>query len=187
MGAAAPAPGRAATVVGEPPVNYKPDTPGGDRPDPRGIIFTAQPGEANDLRLDRSGDDFVFRDRGAVLTASGFGCRQAGRHSVRCRATNFGPEDAEQVRVRTHAGNDRVVVASGVGTIAYTSVFTGTGQDRVRLSAFGEVYSGRGNDRVELRGTGEMEADCGSGRDVYIGERGLSRRCERKIFRRSLR
>src|SRR6266508_3508894 len=116
-------------------------------------IFTAEPGETNDLDVSLL---MVFTDLGAPLTA-GEGCTSLGPNSAYCFAPNV------DAYLRDGDDNARVLV-NGIGR-----VFAGSGNDTVVADSFGAytvVYGEGGADDIAANGEGGQIADGGPGDDV---------------------
>lgn len=112
------------------------------------LVFTAEPGEANDLTQSyASSGDLLIRDDGAVLHA-GSGCARLSAHTARCPGqTNFA--------VGLGNGDDRAV-------LGYATVDLGPGDDQVE-TAGGFVSAGPGDDT--LLGSGYVHWSGGPGDD----------------------
>ncbi len=134
------------------------------------LTFTSGSGEANDLRVERVGDEIAFTERGAPLEA-GTGCRSVTPTEVRCPLA--------EVVARTGDGADRVTATSSV------SVDLGEGDDRAdgtiggsggagadQLTGTGFLSGGTGDDRLELvedpDGFSGVQLGGGPGDDVLI-------------------
>src|SRR5690349_4417165 len=104
------------------------------------------PGEANRVGVSRSGDAFVVRDDGAVLTAEA-PCSVVDAHSARCPVT----EDYQGLR--------GFAAVLGDGDDAFTAGELGAGA---------EVSGGDGTDAIEGSG-GNDRIDGGPGDDRLLG------------------
>ena len=112
-----------------------------------GLIFSAQPGEANQVTVSRQGNDLVVEDAGATIEPHR-SCTADTPNRVRCEGT-------DTVIVRLGDGNDRATVADQVTPAA----------ERVYL--FGE----QGDD--ELVGSAVQNGlSAGPGRDTLRGGTG---------------
>ena len=121
-------------------------------------IYSAEPGEANDLSIEREGNGVLFTDPAAVVRATaGRGCVQRGPHAAYC-PRGAGPEAA------LADGDDR---ARGFG-----SVWGGDGADRLEVS--GRLMGEAGDDELH-GGMGSDEIDAGTGADAVFGGPGNDR------------
>lgn len=117
--------------------------------------FRADPGEANDLRLDYSQPLYFFQDAGALLRA-GKGCATLAG-GVHCPL--LGPVDAQ---LRDNNDHARVFSQAGAVTVA-----GGAGDDDVGAvsTSTAEARGDAGNDRVQASADGAATADGGAGND----------------------
>jgi hypothetical protein len=116
------------------------------------LVFTAEPGEANDLLMESEGGSLVFRDD-APLSA-GESCESVDAQAVRCDPGVF-----VEIDVRAGDGDDRVVNrVRGLAPVFHVQIDGGAGDDELRGSRVEEGFDG---------GPGADYVSGGRGRDTF--------------------
>ena len=150
------------------------------------ITFTADAGEANDLRIRGEGRSFTFEDPAATVRA-GKGCTADGDHRAVCHVDDH----VGVLLARISDGDDRAdapalaVVDGGAGNDTLHGGEVGGGEGNDTLSGSGYKRGGPGDDRlvgggdagpgddvVDVSGQPASSARLGPGRDVYLGSPG---------------
>jgi Ca2+-binding RTX toxin-like protein len=109
------------------------------------VLYVADPGEANAVRISGGVRDYVVRDAGAELRVVA-PCRRTRTGAASCPA-----QGVSAIEVRLEDGNDTATVETGT---VPTALLGGPGDDRL------------------LGGTGSDTIDGGDGADVLVGRSG---------------
>jgi hypothetical protein len=144
-------------------------TVGFEDDDGAALVFTAEPGEANDLLMESDGGSLMFRDDAAPLSA-GESCEPVDAQAVRCDPGVF-----VEIEVRAGDGDDRIVNrVRGLAPVLHVQIDGGEGDDVLRGSRVEEgfdggpgadyVSGGRGRDTL----TASQEAADGTGVTVTL-------------------
>ncbi len=140
------------------------------------IVFAGNLGEANNIVVSRSGDNFVIADSVPITINAGAACVAAGANTVNCAAA-----DITRIIVASSDGNDTVLIDDSV-TGVQTTLRAGPGADQVTggnntdddigdfvPDADGDVLLGRGGDDQLAGGNGPDVLNGGPGDDRLSG------------------
>lgn len=134
------------------------------------MLYTAAPGEANDVRFTRDGSSAIVTDTGATITAHS-GCTSLGPNQARCSPPE-GPSTGISV-IDTDLGD----LADRLENLAEwaTDVDAGPGDDHlIGGSSRDMLYGAAGRDTLEGRGGSDSFGDpSGVEADAVLGGDGL--------------
>ncbi|MCA1679983.1 MAG: hypothetical protein LC777_14090 [Actinobacteria bacterium] len=126
------------------------------------MVFTAAPGEANDLSIVITADvdapgrparsRYLVRDRHFTPMQAGAGCERVEQYAVACTAETLGPVELGDL-------GDRITSPMGGGD----TVSGGAGDDVLDVAGVGEANGGKGDDVVIAR-----NGNGGLGDDVLL-------------------
>ncbi len=127
------------------------------------LVYSASPGERNQVVVTREGNAVVLHDAGAAV-AAGAGCTSSDARTVRCAAAvTSGPFPTQPVpRIVIYAGDGDDTVVATPDSVEVTA-YGGAGDDQ--LAGSGELFGGAGRD--VLRGSDRESDYKGSG---YSGD-----------------
>jgi hypothetical protein len=125
-------------------------------------LYTAAPGEINDVTSSREGTSVIVRDAGAPVLP-GSGCTAIDEHAARCPASD--------VELRLGDGDDRSIGLSpgritASGGAGNDILIGGPGQDSLDGDAGADTISGRGEGDFIAGGDGYDTLDGGDGSDT---------------------
>lgn len=125
----------------------------------RRVVFRADPGERNAVKIENTDGRVTLRDAGAPVRA-GAGCQPVDPSAVSC---SLGGMSVLESSVSLGDGDDQLTVAGWLGGIADEG-----------LGGLAEIDAGPGDDIV-VGGRGSETVEGGPGRDVLQGGRGDDR------------
>ena len=130
------------------------------------LVFTANPGEANDVTISAAGANAVVSDPAAPLTP-GAGCTPDSATQVTC--PNVVRITADLADADDHVRNTTPLPSNMQGSAGNDVIEGGLGDD-VLLGEAGidQIFAGDGNDHVNTRGGLADLVDCGPGNDTLL-------------------
>ena len=138
------------------------------------ITFTAEPGEANQVRVttSRSEEDVFVTDESAPLTAVGPECVSQDPHTARCSYDPACVTCGSGLDFVLRDRRDTIHLAGRRDTGIGVNVRAGPGRDRVTSKWFSLYAAGGSGDDVILGGAGWDLLDGGVGSDLVNGRGG---------------